>query len=1160
MEEEENQKEKSTFFDIFKELIKTIFAPKDELKYTEGMSEKHFKSFLNRRGISDFLLYRYYESIEDYNMGIYHMADGRKGIIFRVFPSSFSANTIEKSVESLINMLNEPNTVVHFSTTATRNVEYLLENFKETHSYIPKVDNAYILKEMIEDQYKFIKNGTNETIVKGLDIRIRDFVSTVSVLFPQDTTNDYIKKTFSQITGNLRELNPINFPGISLVRQLREEFNPDGTPSDWNSREDIHKAINKQIPQRGVKISVSEDDGDVKIGNWRYRTLTTKQYPNEKKMISNFDFYNIFFDRFGDNLQIPLACPFTVSLTLYIGDKEKDRNKALSKSRDDLIQTNKLKREVLDANPQLDGRKREAKRNIVLITEDGQNINTGVFRLTLKENNLDSLDRYTKIIKQRFENKDWIVEEEKFGMISLLINIFGLSLQDNKTAIKFLKRDDTLFTSNSSAICPLLGNINTNSMMIPYFDRNGQLMPYDNFTGDNYNEAKTGASGAGKSYSQAYAHIMKLAGGVKIRVIDNGGSYKRFCQAVGGTYIDVGNSNNISLNFFTKANELKVKDENGQDTDELVLVDVGNGNLVPTLHDEEVSGIVPIIGLMLGLNFIVSGKEQSASDATDESYLSSIITSAVIETYLRHGKEGRLEYTRDIIKEYYVENREKDNKRHSDLLLSVYQGLYDYTDKRGTHYSKFNTPNNIDLTKDYIVLETLGLKGTILSVVLVSLAFTVKSEFWKEGIKRKKTLDIDEGWMYKDNPIVIKILEDNARTLRKSMSSQGFITQGIQDFTSNQSMEALFGSSFHKFLLAQDKKEIQKVANGQFFPLDSFETRMFTSVANKKPYWGEAFYLSKNNGGTAFLIKASPKVHWLSAGADPDGNKKFEEVRLKYKLSIIETVRYLVAKEDNPNLSNNDLIHLSKSYDNNHNRMEEENRYWKEELNSAIKENRIKVRMEAIKSLEKNRITGYESFALIEHKDGSISNYFKWAEYLNKFKIEGDVLNIISLKSFQYAENNNIQIHLNLSSTILKDNKLLNILERNINNFDLKDMIVLELKDTNTNDNIEELRNFIQRFTDLRTHIALDNISINYHKMGYITSLNADYIKIEGELIRDSMVDEVKYSVLNILILYAKDKTIIATKIETEEEIEFLKKIGVHKYQGRSLKDKNFVI
>ncbi len=166
------------YVDLGIELFKVLLAPKEELENTEGLSQKNLRAFLEQKGISEFLLYSHYTE-NDKGMGIYHMVDGRKGISLRVFPTAYSSKTIEDSMFSLVDTLTESGTIMQFSTFGSRNISHLLDNFSHLHHCDVNVDNTDILRELVDDTYDFLKQGIRESLVDGVDFRIKDFVSTI---------------------------------------------------------------------------------------------------------------------------------------------------------------------------------------------------------------------------------------------------------------------------------------------------------------------------------------------------------------------------------------------------------------------------------------------------------------------------------------------------------------------------------------------------------------------------------------------------------------------------------------------------------------------------------------------------------------------------------------------------------------------------------------------------------------------------------------------------------------------------------------------------------------------------------------------------------------------------------------------------------------------
>lgn len=66
----------------------------------------------------------------------------------------------------------------------------------------------------------------------------------------------------------------------------------------------------------------------------------------------------------------------------------------------------------------------------------------------------------------------------------------------------------------------------------------------------NYNALVTGSSGAGKSFLNNCILAQELARGLRVFIIDIGGSYKKLTEALGGQYLDMDLSDQYRLNPF----------------------------------------------------------------------------------------------------------------------------------------------------------------------------------------------------------------------------------------------------------------------------------------------------------------------------------------------------------------------------------------------------------------------------------------------------------------------------------------------------------------------------------------------------------------------------------------------------------------------------------
>ncbi|MFM8315132.1 MAG: VirB4 family type IV secretion system protein, partial [Deltaproteobacteria bacterium] len=85
------------------------------------------------------------------------------------------------------------------------------------------------------------------------------------------------------------------------------------------------------------------------------------------------------------------------------------------------------------------------------------------------------------------------------------------------------------------------------------------LVSYDPFDSKlpNYNALVTGSSGAGKSFLNNCILLQELARGLRVFIIDIGGSYKKLTKALGGKYLEMDLSERHKLNPFDIPNPTK---------------------------------------------------------------------------------------------------------------------------------------------------------------------------------------------------------------------------------------------------------------------------------------------------------------------------------------------------------------------------------------------------------------------------------------------------------------------------------------------------------------------------------------------------------------------------------------------------------------------------
>jgi len=110
----------------------------------------------------------------------------------------------------------------------------------------------------------------------------------------------------------------------------------------------------------------------------------------------------------------------------------------------------------------------------------------------------------------------------------------------------------------------------------------------------------------------------------------------------------------------------------------------------------------------------------------------------------------------------------------------------------------------------------------------------------------------------------------------------------------------------------------------------------------------------------------------------------------------------------------------------------------------------------------------------------------------------------------------------------------------------------LELTESMLVENIEDV---ITKMTDLKSHglrFSLDDFGTGYSSLAYLRRLPLDQLKIDQAFVRDILKDASCGAIAQSIISLSKAMglSVIAEGVETEEQRDFLARLGCHSYQG----------
>lgn len=1139
-------------------------APFYEVGTNVGLSERNLKAFLEHKGIRDLLLYRSYEERGD--VGIYTLSDGRKGFCLRVLPPPFIGEKFESQIQSFLEAVELPGTVVQFSTFSSQNIDKMIQNFIDSHPCEANVRHPDALKEIVKDRAEYIRKWTRESIVQnGADIRFRELINLVSIVLPAEYDDQTAREEFDRLRSALGGMHAVNFDAGSLVTLLREFLHNEKGPDDWNTFYDGRTALNSQLVGGGLKINTGDEDfkeGFV-VNDTNYVTvLTTKEYP---RSIDVSDFKDCFFDMTGQRIDVPVPGPFIATLTVVMDNIDEMRDKALQKLRHNLAELRKLPMKTIDGRPDLKERLDETRAQITEMTLNNEVPLRSMWSLILFERDKRKLRQSIASTKSRFSRLGWQIVPESFSNISLMEALYSLPMQYHEEIDELIARFYTLFKSNDASIVPLFSDSRGSSHThMPLMGRTGQLQWFDPMDSDtNYNIAGTGASGSGKSFTLSDLAVLSIAKNGKGRIIDSLPSYKRTTELIGGDYVDFDDKSPVCLNFFTHI--LTKKDP---ETGEPVYEKGEDGQDFEIIMEEEIATIVPIIGMMCGVTVVSSGSDSAPDINTDTKteYLATRFEQAIVASFRSRGRHAGMEDVYNYLKEVYQEERKEGNLSHAEHLHSVVTSIERFALPEGSYYSFFNGVNNLNTDLDFITYELTNLenKGVIYPIVMMSIANQIINEFFGD-MNRFKFLLIDEFWKFKNMKIVMNFVVELARKVRKARGVLITITQSVMDYFTSPEAEAVFSNAAWKLILRQDASMLDTAIRQSKLSAGMAVAGLLKSVQKRDGYFGEFAILSER-GPMISRHKVDPTSQWMYS-TDPGQRERIEMVARKYNISEVDGAKFCAFQEEHPEIRDESeiLFEIGVLERKEKEQIEEEKRKRKEfilnRLRTAIKQKSFAVFAQEIYDVD-GKMVSREITSRVRDEGKSFIHPSEWLPIAKEAHLMKDVDTIVFKKAVEYYKAQEGFFSVNFAKASILDSSIVNEIIRVARKERVEGRLIVEipLREFDSGD-LDKVREKLILLRQAGIKISNDKMCLDI-SMRSVVSLPLDIIKINGGEAARLEGDEVQRLFTEMMIAFAKtnEYTVCFTDIPDKESYDAAVKLGGAYFEGDYLHAKERVI
>jgi EAL domain-containing protein (putative c-di-GMP-specific phosphodiesterase class I) len=213
-----------------------------------------------------------------------------------------------------------------------------------------------------------------------------------------------------------------------------------------------------------------------------------------------------------------------------------------------------------------------------------------------------------------------------------------------------------------------------------------------------------------------------------------------------------------------------------------------------------------------------------------------------------------------------------------------------------------------------------------------------------------------------------------------------------------------------------------------------------------------------------------------------------------------------------------------------------------------INSNNLEIYYQPIYSLNTNKVSGYESLSRFFVEPYRPPNL--WFDEAAQFGL-GETLEMLVVKNTLgnlNRFNSDVYVSINTSPEHILSGAIANALATMTDCSN----IVLEVTEHSPIADYSKMLAALAPLRDKGIRLAIDDVGAGYSSFQHILELQADIIKLDISLTRSINTDRRKFLLAKALCSFAKDIgcNIIAEGIETQEEINTLRKLNVDKVQG----------
>lgn len=226
---------------------------------------------------------------------------------------------------------------------------------------------------------------------------------------------------------------------------------------------------------------------------------------------------------------------------------------------------------------------------------------------------------------------------------------------------------------------------------------------------------------------------------------------------------------------------------------------------------------------------------------------------------------------------------------------------------------------------------------------------------------------------------------------------------------------------------------------------------------------------------------------------------------------------------------------------------------WIKRIKEAIKDDRIVTYYQPIIDNKTGKTTKYETLVrMLDHEGVPVSTYI-FLQIAQKVKLYPQITKIVITKALkEFEQHKNIEFSLNLTIDDILSEEITTFIYKKLKSYPNSNNLIFEITESEEVSDYKIINNFIEEVKKYGVRIAIDDFGSGYANFEHIININADFIKIDGSLIKNITTDKNAEIITEAIISFSKKlgKKTITEYVHNEEVYEMVKKLGADYSQG----------